>query len=338
MRSTQSCRYFALSYVWGKVHIPKTVRANLSTRLAKGGLPQNLPVTIEDAMTLVAELGERYLWVDSLCIIQDDAFTKHRDIKNMHIIYNRAVATMVALSGGDADAGLPGVRPGTRAPQRIEMPASPEKVVEPNSSWIREYDRLAATDREKHQFRTTCRNIGAEVSCRSFLEYLMDAGGKDMDKAPLQGPAAQEILGIAPHPPSLKYALRASTWDTRGWTMQERFLSGRCIYFSPDYVYFQCGESTLCETGGNILTWATVHASPGAGNEARVAAAMETNPLLHFKRPAPAGMVEYDPQNEYGAFVLGNISMCIRLLWRCTAHGNSHIRRTSCTHLRGFPL
>lgn len=38
----------------------------------------------------------------------------------MNVIYSCAFATVVALHGADADAGLPGMRPGTRSPQQVE--------------------------------------------------------------------------------------------------------------------------------------------------------------------------------------------------------------------------
>jgi hypothetical protein len=85
-----------------------------------GGLPARLPNTISDAIALVRALGERYLWVDALCIVQDDAEHKARDIAHMDVVYNKAFATVVAMHGASADAGLPGARPGTRPPQRIE--------------------------------------------------------------------------------------------------------------------------------------------------------------------------------------------------------------------------
>lgn len=71
-------------------------------------------------MSLVKTLGERYLWVDALCIVQDDPVQKHLDIQRMDFIYSKAFATIVAMHGKDADAGLPGVRGGTREPQRLE--------------------------------------------------------------------------------------------------------------------------------------------------------------------------------------------------------------------------
>jgi len=61
-----------------------------------------------------SQYGEKYLWVDSLCIVQDDADIKHVQIQNMDMIYRSAFAVIVAAYGGNAHAGLPGVRPGSR--------------------------------------------------------------------------------------------------------------------------------------------------------------------------------------------------------------------------------
>lgn len=116
VQKTSAVKYFALSYVWGKVDTSKTLKSNLASRLMKGGLraDSTLPRTILDAITLVKSLGERFLWVDALCIVQDDDVTKQQNIEQMDQVYSSAFATIVALSGSDAAGGLPGVKPGTR--------------------------------------------------------------------------------------------------------------------------------------------------------------------------------------------------------------------------------
>ncbi|KAK4032281.1 hypothetical protein C8A01DRAFT_50888 [Parachaetomium inaequale] len=87
---------------------------------------------------------------------------------------------------------------------------------------------------------------------------------------------------MAPHPPALEYALRCSNWNTRGWTFQERHLSRRCIYFSSDFVYFQCGESTRCETGGDLLPWLDITPTTGYSSRAEALRKVEMNPLLYL--------------------------------------------------------
>jgi Heterokaryon incompatibility protein (HET) len=110
-------RYVALSYIWGG---PQTFQNVLKTRqslyLPHGVSLINdaIPYTIRDAMRLVALLGEEYLWVDSLCICQDDMDDKMGQIGNMGNIYSQAMLTIVAAYGESAQAGLPGVRPFSR--------------------------------------------------------------------------------------------------------------------------------------------------------------------------------------------------------------------------------
>jgi hypothetical protein len=54
-------------------------------------------------------IGQRFLWVDALCIEQNNAALKHSQIMQMHIIYSHALLTIVALSGKNANAPLPRV-------------------------------------------------------------------------------------------------------------------------------------------------------------------------------------------------------------------------------------
>ncbi|KAM0257446.1 hypothetical protein ACHAQJ_004393 [Trichoderma viride] len=68
-----------------------------------------IPKTIRDAMSCVERLGERYLWVDSLCIVQDDPVHKEAEINKMVSIYSNAFITITASDGVDADSGLPGL-------------------------------------------------------------------------------------------------------------------------------------------------------------------------------------------------------------------------------------
>jgi hypothetical protein len=109
--------YVALSYVWGQSPMLQLVQSNKSMLYNEGALApdrQSLPQTIRDAMLAVKNLGERYLWVDALCIMQDDKLEKAKVIGEMDLIYSRAELTLVAASGSDAEAGLPGLQPRTR--------------------------------------------------------------------------------------------------------------------------------------------------------------------------------------------------------------------------------
>jgi hypothetical protein len=69
-------RFVALSYVWGHHPDPAKLfatKANIEALRRDGGLPESdMPATVEDAMEVCRRLGEPYLWVDRLCITQDD--------------------------------------------------------------------------------------------------------------------------------------------------------------------------------------------------------------------------------------------------------------------------
>ena len=64
---------------------------------------------------LVKSLGKQYLWVDSVCINQSDEMEKLEHMGIMSDIYGCAYATIVALSGASANAGLPRVGPNRSA-------------------------------------------------------------------------------------------------------------------------------------------------------------------------------------------------------------------------------
>ena len=116
VHSLSSYRYVALSYVCGattaKINVALSKGIDLYRANSLRGL--DLPATIQDAMTVIREVGEHYLWVDALCIPQNDFSARAKQISEMDVIYKQAAFTIVAAAGADADYGLPGVRPGTR--------------------------------------------------------------------------------------------------------------------------------------------------------------------------------------------------------------------------------
>ncbi len=118
-----SPRYVALSYVWGDIEAPEhdssaeynfresnIIKQRAGNRAAMstiGSLPSQLPKTVEDAMNLVKQIGETFLWVDAYCIDQDPVERK-RQIRQMDRIYEEALFTAVALSGSNANSGILG--------------------------------------------------------------------------------------------------------------------------------------------------------------------------------------------------------------------------------------
>lgn len=97
-------RYVALSYVWGN-SVQVTLKETHYERLRKEeGLSDgyaDIGTTIKDAMYLCEQLGAQYLWVDGLCIKQDDEEDKVRQICSMNQIYSCALFTIVVSSRYD---------------------------------------------------------------------------------------------------------------------------------------------------------------------------------------------------------------------------------------------
>jgi Heterokaryon incompatibility protein (HET) len=106
--------YATLSYVWGQTQqfrMTKNLAIWQEDRKERFiTLPEHLPRTIEDAMLVVQRLGYQYLWIDAVCIVQDDKDEVNTQIPEMNDIYSNATFCIVALSGSHADAGLSGVR------------------------------------------------------------------------------------------------------------------------------------------------------------------------------------------------------------------------------------
>jgi Heterokaryon incompatibility protein (HET) len=107
--------YVALSYVWGKEPFFKTTRKDLpQLQLDQAFFDSRnrlgIPRVIEDAIKVLGLLEERYLWVDAICIVQDDDEARYDQIQNMASIFANATVTIMAMQGPDANYGLRGLR------------------------------------------------------------------------------------------------------------------------------------------------------------------------------------------------------------------------------------
>lgn len=76
--------YVTLSYTWGQTKNFVALKSNFEYLrqpgvLLNGDIAEQIPKTIRDAIAIVRLLGEKYLWVDSLCIIRDDDEAKWQE-------------------------------------------------------------------------------------------------------------------------------------------------------------------------------------------------------------------------------------------------------------------
>lgn len=96
-----------------------TTTKTLSTYL-DGFSTKGLPQTVRDAVTVARRLGFRYLWIDALCIIQDDPQDKTHEISQMANIYNFATVTIAAARASKISDGFLG--PWTKSPDGCRVP------------------------------------------------------------------------------------------------------------------------------------------------------------------------------------------------------------------------
>ncbi|EXJ55071.1 uncharacterized protein A1O5_12810 [Cladophialophora psammophila CBS 110553] len=87
--------YVTLSYCWGRGSAVKTTSGNLAEmreRIDWG----TLPALFQDAVTITRRLNIRYLWIDGLCIIQDDKGDWETESARMSDIYEASYVTIAA--------------------------------------------------------------------------------------------------------------------------------------------------------------------------------------------------------------------------------------------------
>lgn len=97
--------YCCLSYCWGGDQSVRTTWDTLADYV-KSIPADRLPRTIRDAIRATVKLGLRYIWIDALCIIQDDPVDKMREIANMPYIFKGARVTLLAASAATSTAGF----------------------------------------------------------------------------------------------------------------------------------------------------------------------------------------------------------------------------------------
>ncbi|KAF2786560.1 HET-domain-containing protein [Melanomma pulvis-pyrius CBS 109.77] len=123
LRPTAGCSiepYAALSYCWGGSQQVQTTTENISQHELAIDLSR-LPKTLQDAVAVADSCGIKYLWVDALCITQDDAVDKAMEIANMGHVYANATVVISASRAKTAAEGFLGPRApmGTDTPQLL---------------------------------------------------------------------------------------------------------------------------------------------------------------------------------------------------------------------------
>ena len=240
-------RYIALSHCWGKSHRIRTTKATLEEH-KRGILLDRLPTTFQDAIECTRRFDVRWLWIDTLCIIQDDETDWVREAAQMGAVYTNAYLTLSAAASTDDSSGMfpdmdermDDVSPTPFLASDTHSHGRPGiwNVV-PDANWLESKQSVAYALSSQCVFIPNKeKGLNPPVflspewmpsSTRSrMLTYRIGEFGRKYD--PLEG----EPL------------------STRGWTLQERLLAPRVLHYASDQMYWECREGIIAEDGATF--------------------------------------------------------------------------------------
>ncbi|KAJ3473577.1 hypothetical protein NLG97_g10235 [Lecanicillium saksenae] len=99
--------YAALSHCWGRDPFLQTLSTNIAQHQSPGGIAlKRLPLTFREAIDFTRRLGLHYLWIDSLCIVQDDPQDWQSESSRMAAVYQSAHVVISASGAKGASDGL----------------------------------------------------------------------------------------------------------------------------------------------------------------------------------------------------------------------------------------
>ncbi|ORY62100.1 HET domain-containing protein [Pseudomassariella vexata] len=98
-------KYVCLSHCWGLQQIFMTTKATIEDRQHEIN-PTDLSKTFMEAIEVTRRLQIDYVWIDSLCIIQDDALDWERESAQMASIYRNACLTIAGTKSSGGSGGL----------------------------------------------------------------------------------------------------------------------------------------------------------------------------------------------------------------------------------------
>jgi hypothetical protein len=185
-----------------------------------------LPKTFQDAVKITQKLGIKYLWIDCLCIIQDDPEDWEAEAASMPYIYRNSYVTISASASTDSYYGC--------FPKR-----SMDSYVSPGTRSLG-YDIPREVSRAHSLAYEHSSNPGKLSRLYFFEEWLPGSSIHTPQRASI-GSFGKRFDPIASEPLS-----------SRGWTLQERVLSPRIIHYATDQLYFECESGMKSEDNFNF--------------------------------------------------------------------------------------
>ncbi|KAK4984009.1 hypothetical protein LTR50_006880 [Elasticomyces elasticus] len=328
----ETSRYLALSHSWGTTHRLTLTRANLPM-LKSGIMLSTLPRTFQDAVTIAWELNVPFVWIDSLCIIQDDVADWEKETSRMGAVYANAYLTVAALASKDDSSGcFPD--PTTRYDDYFV--SADVKSTGRRSFFLAapvaryDVDELNPTLASRCHWATdeVTEQDGSHLAWLYITPEWMPPSLKDHPKEYLIGEFGGQFDPIADEPLS-----------DRGWTLQERLLSPRTIHYGRAEMYWECQCCVFAEDGAMLrrtftaaaCLWASEPREPGKARQwhwTRLVEEFSKRKLTkNFdKLPALSGLANLIAANTGDTYLAGlwKSSLMTELYWSVKAFEPHH--------------
>ncbi|KAI1413044.1 HET-domain-containing protein [Hypoxylon sp. FL1857] len=220
----QRGNYVTLSHCWGTSSRLTATKESIKD-LEEGIAVSFLPKTFQDAIKITRRIGIKYLWIDCLCIIQNDPDDWEREAAAMSHVYRNSYITISAAASEDSYTGC--------FPKREK-----DSYISPATISLGYTAPREATGLMSHTLTYEhTSQLGKKNSVYFFEEWLPGSSYHFPQKMAM-GSFGKRFDPIADEPLS-----------TRAWTLQERLLSPRIIHYAHDQMYYECESCLKSEDG-----------------------------------------------------------------------------------------
>jgi hypothetical protein len=237
----RSGRYIALSHCWGSSHRIQTTKATIQDH-KRGMKFSALPQTFQDAVASARKFNIRYLWIDTLCIIQDDAADWEQESSMMGEIYSNAYLTLAASSSTDDSGGM-----------FLDMDHRMDNV-EYISSDALSHGRPGPSNviPDTHIKEGQMKPMFAFTNKSAFFLFKNSDGESRIFLSPEWMPSSRKEEPLTYRIGEFGRSfdpLEGEPLSRRAWTTQERMLSPRTLHYGTDQMYWECKEVLSAEDG-----------------------------------------------------------------------------------------
>lgn len=234
--------YVTLSHCWGVLHGATTTSSNLEARKHAISI-SDLPKTFQDAIFITRQLRIQYLWIDSLCILQDSHLDWERESSKMATVYANSYLTIAATSSrGDSNGCFP---------SNLERSAS-HVVPELSSLGRNDTGNTSALVHTNpsgpgYQYFAQRPFVFLDIPFHQLVSRLY-LSNEWLPASRKSSPRLYQIGAFGrPFDPIASQHL-----CSRGWTLQERLLSPRTVHYAADQIYWECKKCLLGEDGSRF--------------------------------------------------------------------------------------